>query len=73
MFNITYQTVGSALYRILIEPKGYIFLYNATFTVTTKALGAVEDFSALGYPFSNTTYQATSSLTWFVIKGPPFS
>ncbi len=33
---ITYITItGSSSYRITVEPKGYIFLYNETVTVTT--------------------------------------
>lgn len=36
MFNVTYTLLTTSSYRITIEPKTYIFLYNATFTVTTQ-------------------------------------
>lgn len=36
MFNFTYLNLSSSSYRIIIEPKSYIFIYNATFTVTTE-------------------------------------
>lgn len=35
MFDFDYEILTNNSYRITIEPKGYIFLYNATFTVTT--------------------------------------
>lgn len=34
MFSITYIIINPNTYRIVIEPKGYIFLYNATFICT---------------------------------------
>lgn len=30
MFSFTYQIINARTYRIIVEPKGYIFLYNAT-------------------------------------------
>ncbi len=33
MFTFTYENLTTSSYRIIIEPKTYIFLYNATFTV----------------------------------------
>lgn len=36
MFNVTYKKLSGSSYRIILKPSGYIFLYNATFTVTTK-------------------------------------
>lgn len=73
MFSITYSQISTSLYRIYIEPKGYIFLYNATFRVTTNTYAGVLDYSTLGYPFDLNNYGASSSLTWFVIKGAEFS
>jgi hypothetical protein len=35
MFNISYVQTGLKSYRIILVPKGYIFVYNVTFTVTT--------------------------------------
>lgn len=33
MFTVTYVDLSTSAYRIILEPKTYIFLYNATFTV----------------------------------------
>lgn len=73
MFNVTYQIKSGSSYRIILKPSGYIFLYNATFTVTTKAQPNVTDYSAIGMPFKTTNYLKTANLSWFLIKGPPFS
>ena len=73
MFNITYTAVSQSLYRIKIVPKSYIFLYNATFIVTTRDMGGVLDYSLIGYPFAVTNYGISKSMSWFLIKGPPFS
>lgn len=35
MFHITYQILDSKSYRAIIEPKGYIFLYNASINCKT--------------------------------------
>lgn len=35
MFTVTYSLLNTRSYRITIEPKTYIFLYNATFTIMT--------------------------------------
>ena len=35
MFNVTYTNLTASAYRIILKPKTYIFLYNATFTVIT--------------------------------------
>jgi len=34
-FYVTYQITGNNSYRIILKPKGFIFLYNETVTVTT--------------------------------------
>jgi len=73
MFTLTYQVVSTSLYRIVIKPKGYIFLYNATFRVVTRTENGVTDYSQLGFPFDSQNYEVTSTLNWFVIKGPEFS
>ena len=52
MFNVTYVEVSQSLYRIKLKPKSYIFLYNATFTVTTRTFNNVLDYSQIGYPFA---------------------
>ena len=36
MFNITYKKLTGSSYRISLKPNNYIYLYNATFTVTTR-------------------------------------
>lgn len=73
MFTVTYSQISSTTYRIALEPKTYIFLYNATFTVTTETQPATLDTSLQLMPFKASNYQKSSSLTWFLIKGPPFS
>ena len=73
MFNISYQNLNSNSYRIIIQPISYIFLYNATFTVTTKIQPTPVDYSSSYMPFKPTDYQMTTSLNWFLINGPPFS
>lgn len=35
-FNIYYSITSASSYRITVQPKGYIFLYNETVTVTTR-------------------------------------
>lgn len=73
MFTVTYSFMSSSAYRIILEPKTYIFLYNATFTVTTETQPNVTDTSLTLMPFKSTNYLMTASLTWFLIKGPPFN
>jgi hypothetical protein len=73
MFNVTYVAVSQSLYRIKLKPKSYIFLYNATFTVTTRDFNNLLDYSQAGYPFAETNYAVSSSKSWFLINGPPFS
>lgn len=73
MFTATYTLLGPSSYRIKLEPKTYIFLYNATFTVTTEAEPAVLDTSVNSLPFKVENYLKKASLTWFLIKGPPFN
>ena len=71
MFTVTYTEISESLYRIIIEPNGYIFLYNITFTVTSRTLN--NDVSKLLYPFKNTSYGVSDSQSWFLIKGPEYS
>lgn len=52
MFNVTYVAMSQSLYRIKLKPKSYIFLYNATFTVTTRDFNNILDYSLEGYPFA---------------------
>jgi hypothetical protein len=73
MFNVNYSLLSSSSYRITLYPKTYIFLYNATFTVTTESQPATLDTSVQLMPFKVTNYLMTASLTWFLIKGPPFT
>ncbi len=73
MFTVTYTQISGSSYRIILEPKTYIFLYNATFTVTTKADPGTPEYSLAGMPFKTSNYLKTAALTWFLIKGPPFS
>ncbi len=73
MFDVSYRTISGSTYRIILKPKGYIFLYNATFTVTTKAQDNTTDYSLIMMPFKTTNYLKTASLDWFLIQGPPYS
>jgi hypothetical protein len=73
MFNVTYKILNSNSYRIILEPVSYIFLYNATFIVTTESQPAIIDLSTSFMPFKPVNYQMTASLNWFLIHGPPFS
>ncbi len=73
MFEVTYEKRSASSYRIILKPAGYIFLYNATFTCTTRAQTNVTDYSGLKMPFKTTNYLKTASLKWFLIQGPPFS
>lgn len=73
MFDISFKLLTSNSYRIILKPNGYIFLYNATFTVTTRAQTNVTDYSLILLPFKPSNYLKTASLTWFLIQGPPFS
>ncbi len=73
MFTVTYVDLSTSSYRIILEPKTYIFLYNATFTVLTKSEPSPVDVSLAGLPFKSSNYLKTASATWFLIKGPPFS
>lgn len=73
MFTVTYVDLSTSSYRIILEPKTYIFLYNATFTVLTKTEPSPIDTALSGLPFKTANYLKTASATWFLIKGPPFS
>lgn len=36
-YTMTYQVLDNYTYRIIVQPIGYIFMYNYSVTVTTKA------------------------------------
>ena len=73
MFSVTYKMLSTSSYRIILQPIGYIFLYNATFTVLTEAAPNATDYSLLFMPFKPSCYLQTASLSWFLIQGPPFN
>jgi len=73
MFNVTYKLISGTTYRIILKPLGYIFLYNATFTVTTRPQTNTTDYSLIMMPFKTTNYLKSASLSWFLIQGPPYS
>jgi hypothetical protein len=56
MFNISYIRTGLKSYRIVLTPKGYIFIYNVTFTVTTQSQPNPIDHSTNYRPFKITNY-----------------
>ena len=70
MFDFTYVITTPKSYRIIMEPKGYIFLYNATITVTTIDITDPLHYSVNNRPFQEANYALSSDLTWFVIKAP---
>jgi hypothetical protein len=70
MLNITYVPLSGTLYRIIIQPKGYIFLYNATITAITMDMPSVLNRSQNGRPFKIIDYGISKSIVWFVIKAP---
>lgn len=72
-FNIDYIVVSPTIMRIALTPKGYIFIYNATFTFTTISNNGTKHKAANGYPFSDTTYLSSKSISWFLIKAPSLS
>jgi len=51
MFTFTYQIINPRTYRITMEPKGYIFLYNATIVCTTMEMPGVIHRAQNGRPF----------------------
>ena len=59
MFTVTYDVFSKSAYRIILEPKGYIFLYNATFTVTTNTQNNNTNYSKSLMPFKTTNYAKT--------------
>jgi hypothetical protein len=74
MFNVTFDmTHGPRQYRIMVAPKGYIFLYNATITCTTMAYPGTYFYSINGRPFKKEDYGIQESLVWFVIEAPDMS
>ncbi len=69
-FNTVFTVLSPTEFRVSIEPKGYIFIYNATFTFNTVSdIGRI-DYSSAWYPFKLTVYNQTASETWFLIKAP---
>lgn len=51
MFTFSYAKLSENAYRIIMEPKGFIFLYNATITCTTMQFPGSLFFAANGRPF----------------------
>ena len=50
-FNIIYTVVSPSLYRITLEPKGYIFIYNVTFSFITRPFNGTRDQAINLVPF----------------------
>lgn len=75
MFNFSWQILSGKSYRIIMEPKGYLFLYNATISVETMGYPGVglQDLSQNGRPFKKTNYEVKKSIIWFLIKAPDMS
>lgn len=73
MLSIVYEVLNTSSYRIVLQPKGYIFLYNATITCQVMDLLSPVHKSATLRPFKTTNYGISSSLLWLVIKAPEMS
>ena len=70
-YTVNYQILSASSYRIIIEPKGYIFLYNKTVTITTKTQPAVADTAADAItPFKPAAYSKSGTIKWFLLKSP---
>lgn len=59
--------------RITLIPKGYIFIYNATFTFTTVSFNGTYHNAANYYPFQDANYGVSNKISWFLIKAPSLS
>jgi hypothetical protein len=59
--------------RITLIPRGYIFIYNATFTFTTIGFNGTYHNAANGYPFQIANYGVIGKISWFLIKAPSLS
>lgn len=56
MFNVEYTITSNSSYRIILKPKGYIFLYNETVTVKTMAEPSPVHNATNQRPFNPTNY-----------------
>ncbi len=72
-FDITYTVVSPNIMRITLSPKGYIFIYNASFTFQTVAYNGTFHKATNGYPFSINNYAVSRTISWFLIKAPGLS
>lgn len=69
-FDIYYSITSSSAYRITLEPKGYIFIYNETVTVTTMEEPSTLHYSRDNMPFKTTNYQKIAEKKWFLMNSP---
>ena len=72
-FDVTYTVVTPTVMRITLTPKGYIFIYNATFTFTTMPFNGTLHKAINGYPFADVNYATSKAISWFLIKAPALS
>ena len=72
-FDVSYQLLDGKSYRIIVKPKGFIFLYNETVTVTTKEPTSDIDTSASLISFKTTNYLKTATNNWFLLNPPGLS
>lgn len=70
MFNFNYEILSPSTYRIIIEPKGYVFLYNITIKCTTIEFPGIYHEAANGRPFKDINYLVAKEIVWFLIKSP---
>lgn len=70
MFDFTYEILNSRSYRIVMEPRGFIFLYNATIKCSTMSFPGIYHLSSNGRPFKLTNYDVPRETVWFLIRAP---
>ena len=71
--NVIYTVVTPKIYRVELTPKGYVFIYNSTFTFNSIPNDGVVRYSVNGFPFKIDVYNQSLSLMWFLIKTPSLS
>ena len=73
-FNLVYEAVSPTVMRLTLSPKGYAFIYNATFKFKTIPLqNGSYDYAANMYRFSDFNYDVSATMIWFLIKAPSLS
>ncbi len=69
-YTLSYQNLTSNSYRIIVQPTNYVFFYNYSVSVTTKAVPTTLDYSNDSYPFKTSAYSKSQTINWFLLKSP---